>query len=110
MPSSLIALFWAAVASWKSSCWPIGAGNTPLEWNEDTRLFEPMPVSTVFSNLELSVKTFIWSIWYNVFPVVYTVLFLCTLTGIMDEGKLRQARSFGATDALIDAARGRCAE
>ena len=81
----------AAVACWKSSCWPVGSGNVTLNWNGDTEMFEPVPAESTFSTLEWWVKSMVWSIWYNVFPVVYTILFLCTLCGIMDEGKFASA-------------------
>ena len=77
--------FWSlaaiAVACWKSACWPKGKS-----WNVEKREFEDLPFERKLSPWEHAVKNLCWTVWYNVFPVIYTILFLCTLCAIMDEG------------------------
>ena len=71
---------------------------TPTAIN--TEMFEPVPADSTFSTLEWWVKSIVWSIWYNVFPVVYTILFLCTLCGIIERHALGVIDEVAEREAL----------
>ena len=79
-----------AVCFWKSTSWPPG-----MRWNAEQASFEPIRSDRVWGRWEVLCKNFIWMIWYNVMPVVYSILLLCTLVGVMDEGLSAKQRING---------------